>query len=950
MQALHANQHQHQGFFVSSVLEVLGRIESYLESFKQNKNANDARKLGEAICRVILINSDNQSTKELCKATKFQVLIDSLSKKNLSENENHLKKIKADLNTLQTLGNIESHDNNVGLNDNDLESIEESIKNLFRNVFDNKEYIDIDEKIPVSIYKYINKSVTENEDWRCDKIISIVYPNRDIEKVREEKDFQFYTLPDVNNKKLGFVFLGRNISFSSSLSKLFKDSEIKIKGLISLTFLFPKEISKTTGKEVKNRKNNILKKCSPYEKDFPNVDFTHEFIEDYIWNHCLTNSLKESSNVTTEPYFIDQWLYKDNTEKLSLIFLDEIASHTSSDDKPIHILLGDGGVGKTTFCEQVVQKLDQQLAKGSKKKALLLSSFDLPEEISGADESIDSIQSLYRILQDDPDTTLNSHNLALNISSGNILIIIDGLDEIESKLKEKFNLDAFIDSVIELNDTYLNCSVIITSRENNSEKFDRNKVNVYQLKGFDECLIKKYLKVRYNHKSKHSGKGYDNKVLDYISTLSLDSDKKVTPLIMRLLCELVESQAGSSVTQEISKSNYFKDDNPLDQVIHQIINRDIIKQDIDISCDDYFDILKDIVFDYSCNISKTDLDELLKYSHLGADEQNTKEFTNFYVSPLFQRVGNNFRIKHDSLEFWIKARYISHKINTTTRENSKGVLKIISRDCYKGGSLVKEIASTSKPDRHEYFRSAIQDILDDLEESKVNMQLSRKTISSMLYLAMSSEIRTKENYSKILLALFGKNDGQRIKYLSIYGDFFPLDFKDFTVLNGYFSGYSNLGKSSIPEGKAVFIDCEFKDIDTSNFGKNSITDVNFDNCILPDNIKSIINTGVQNKQERIDNIKSDLKKIFKVGFKQNSFVWKSDQLYKQQCASLKHKIILSKYLDILKTEGFLNRESAKGAAGNGYRLNNNSENEVKDFITQGILGENISNLIETISV
>ncbi|MFM5640367.1 NACHT domain-containing NTPase [Aeromonas veronii] len=934
---------------MSTVSETLIRIETHLDNYKKNRNANDARKIGEAICRVILLNSNKPETNKLSSSTKFNVLIDSLNAKNLSEDENHLKKIKVDLNTLQTLGNIDSHDSCSDLNESDLESLTKSIKNLLRNVFDNKEYIDIDEKIPTSIYNYIDKSVTENEDWRCDKIISIVYPNRDIEKVREDKDFQFYILPDVNNKKIGFVILGRNISFSNSLSKLFKDNNNKIVDLISLTFLFPKEISLTTGKEVKNRKRNIITKCLPYTQQFSHVDFSHEFIEDYIWNHCLPNSLKEVSNVTTEPYFIDQWLYKDSIEKLSLKFLDEIINHTSSDAKPIHILLGDGGVGKTTFCEQAVLKLDQLLAGGVKKKALLLSSFDLPDEINGTDESIDSIQSLYRILQDDPDTTLNSHSLALNISSGNILIIIDGLDEIESKLKEKFNLDAFIDSVIELNDTYLNCSVIITSRDNNSEKFDRNKVNVYQFKGFDDSLIKKYLEVRYNKKSKYSGLGCDRKVLEYVSKLSLDNDKKVTPLIMRLLCELVESQGADQPTIPTSESKYFKKDNPLDQVIYQIINRDIIKQNINISCDDYFDILKDIVFDYNCNISKKDLDDLLEYSHLISKKQNQEGFTSFYVSPLFLRSGNNFRIKHDSLEFWIKARYISHCINTTTKENSNGVLKTITRDCYRGGTLVKEIASTTEIERYDYFRAAIQDTLNLLDSSNDNIQLSRKTISSMLYLALSKEITSKEDYSKKLLSLFGKDQGQRIKYLSIYGDFFPLDFRDFTVLNGYFSGYSNLGKSLIPEDKTVFVDCEFKDIDTSNFSKNAISDVNFDNCILPDNIKSIINAGAQNKQEEIENVKSDLKKIFKVGFKQNSFIWKSEKLYKQQCASLKHNIILSRYLEILTREDFLLKESAKGSAGDGYKLNKSNEHEVKDFITQGIMGEALGKLISSIT-
>lgn len=934
---------------MNNIPELLERLGEYLESYKESGKANDARKIGEVVCKVILLNSDNLSTKELSKATQFQALIDALSSKNLSENENHLKKIKSDLNSIQTLGNIESHDNGVGLNSNDLESLNKSVKNLFRNVFDNKEYIDIDEKIPTSIYAYIEKPTTENENWRCDKIISIVYPNRKVEKLKDEKDFQFFRILDVNNKRVGFVFLGRNISFSNSLLKLYTDNASAISELISLTFLFPKEISKTTGKEVKNRKANISSKWKTYEKNFSKVDFRHEFIEDYIWEYCLTNSLKEVSNITTEPFFTDQWLYKDETEILSLNFLDKIIKHTSNDDKPIHILLGDGGVGKTTFCEQAVQRLDQMLAEKSKKKAILLSSFDLPDELNNLEQSIDSIQSLYRILQDDPDKTLNYHNLALNISSGNILIIIDGLDEIESKLKERFDLDSFIDSVIELNDTYLNCSVIITSRDNNSEKFDKSKVNIYQFKGFDDVLIDKYLNVRYSKKSEHSGKGYERRVQQYVEKLSLDSNKKITPLIMRLLCELVESQGSNQEVISIEDSNYFKRDNALDNVIYQIINRDIIKQGVKISCDSYFEILKDIVFDYNCNITKNDMNELLKYSHLGTSENDSRDYTSFYVSPLFQRNGDSFRIKHDSLEFWIKARYISHKINTSKKENNNNVINMVAKECYKGGTLVKEILSTSNLGKFDYFKSAIKNAIKNIENSGENVQLSRKTISGMLYLAMSNTLMTKESNSECILSLFDKGNGQRVEYLSIYGDFFPLDFKGLTVINGFFSGYTNLGKSSIPNDKVVFIDCEFKMIDTSGFSRGTLTSLNFDNCILPDEIKVIIDSGEKTKHEEMLNIQADLKKIFKVGFKQNSFVWKSDQLYKQQCASLKHKFILSKYLDVLTKEHFLNRESAKGSTGDGYKLNSAKENEVKDFLTQGIIGEKFNNLITILS-
>ena len=924
----------------------LGRLSSYLNEYEKTEKPNDARKMGECICKVILLSSAIEATRELSEKSKYQELIGSLSKKNLDINENHLKKIKSDLKVLQDFGNIDSHDNEVEMSHHDTDRIRQSVKNLFRNVFDAKEHLDIDHSIPISIYKYISKNITEIEDWKCTDIISIVYPNRDIKKLNNNKEFEFYSLSDVNSKSLGYVLLGRNISFSSAFKTLFENYNEQIKNLITITFLFPKEISKTTGLEVKNRKNSIISKCNEYEKKHTNIDFTYHFIEDYIWDYCLINILKNTSDVTTEPFFIDQWLYKEETEKLSLDFLDELINHTSYDNKPIHIILGDGGVGKTTFCLQAVQKIDQLLSDGCKKKALLLSSFDLPDELGNSGEQIDSIQSLYRILQDDPDSTLDSKNLALNISSGNLLIIVDGLDEIESKLKERFNLDLFIDSVVALNDTYQNCSVLITSRDNKSERFDREKVNVHQLKGFSRELTEKYLVTRYGNKSSHAGKGYNRKVLNDIEKMSFDSKQNVTPLILRLLCELVESDDSTDFGNDLSQYKYFIMSEPLDKVMSQIIMRDILKQGINISCDDYFKILKEIVFDYNCRISKLDLDLVLECALIETNVKYTGDYTSFYVSPLFKRQGDYFKIKHDSLEFWVKSRFIANKINLEDNNFGEKVLSLIARECYRGGALVEDIKSHKQGDKIEFLRSFIEISINKLIEiGSDDVTNFRKRLSSFMYLSMPKDNVNKDKYTEILLALFGKEIGSRLNYLSIYGDFFPLDFKNFSVSNGYFNSYSNLSKSSFPTDKTVFIESEFVDVDISQFGKNDISIDNFQDCILPDELEKLIKSCELTVNDQIDTIKIDLKKIFKVGFRQNSFSWKTEQLYKQQCTSMKHKLKLSKYLDVLMQQGFLIKESAKSSSGIGYKLNKTHEYSVKDFITQGICTESIDTLI-----
>ncbi|MEZ8065117.1 MULTISPECIES: NACHT domain-containing protein [Vibrio] len=925
---------------------ILSRLSKYLSDYDRLGKPNDARKVGECVCRVILLSSESEATQALSSKSKFQELIDSISKKNLDVNENHIKKIKLDLKVLQDFGNIDSHDNEVDINRSDSSRIRLSVESLLRNVFDSKEHIDIDQSLPMPIYHFISKDISESEDWKCTDIISIVYPNRYVTKASKSKNFEFYHLSDVNGKGVGFVFLGRNVSFAGAFKELFEEHRNDIDKLISISFLFPKEISKTTGLEVKNRKSSIISKCQPYQSSHQNIEFSHHFIEDYIWDYCLINALKDGSHVTTEPFFVDQWLYKNEQETLSLDFIDSIISKTDDDAKPINVVVGDGGVGKTTFCLQVVEKIDRLLLNGHKKKALLLSSFDLPDEVGNNGERVDSIQSLYRILQDDPDLTLDSKNLALNISSGNLFIIIDGLDEIESKLKERFNLDLFIDSVVELNETYKNCSVLITSRENNSERFNRSQVDIFNLKGFNRELTEKYLNIRYNDDKEYSGKNFDNKVINHIESLSLDSETNVTPLIIRLLCELVESEDKGSIPSTYDESKFFIMSEPLDKVLHQIIMRDILKQNISITSDDYFEILKDIVFDYKGMISKTDLDELLECSLHG---KYTDNYTEFYVSPLLIRQGDHFKIRHDSFEFWLKSRFIANKINNQDLNLGQNVLTSISRDCYKGGALVEDIKLHRHNDDLIFLKNFISKAIQELDSAKFEEKYKyRKILSSLAYLAMPKDSGNREVYTEKLLNLYGKLKGERINNLSIYGDFHPLDFRSFSVIDGYFNGYLNLSKSTFPSEDVVFVESEFIDVDIASFGKNDISADNFQDCILPDEFREFIKSTELSVTEKIDTIKNDLKKIFRVGFRQNSFVWKTEELYKQQCTSLKHKLNLSKYLEVLVQQGFLLKQPAKNSSGKGFVLNKEHENSVKDFITQSLINESIENLLNVL--
>ena len=919
---------------IGSVIERVGK---HILAFEKSKDLNSARKAAEALCRVLLLNSDNPSTQEKASESKLNTLIDSLNQKNLTIAENHIRRIKDELRTIQTLGNIDSHDNEETLSTSDTERVSQALNSLVKLIFGSKDKIYIDQKIPSEIYYKIYKSVVQDENWRCEKILSIVYPNREIFKREISKDFEFYGLNEADGRKIGILFLGRNIGFRQAFEAVFELKEMQ--EISSLTFLFPVEISEATGTPVRYRKENIERISKGFTNKLPSMKYSYEFIEDYIWDRCLPDSAKEITNPPDEPYFIDQTLHSKDVSMLGLDFIDSLVKNKLPSKKPIYVIFGDGGAGKTTFCDQAVQLINRYQSSGLKKKAILISSFDIPDEISVSGGPVDSLQSLYSLVFDGDDV-IDIHSFGLNVSSGNVLIIIDGLDEIQSKLKERFVLDKFIESVRELNDTYLNCSVLMASREIDQKPFEGDDTHIFFIKGFDEQLIEKYLEKRFKgieHPSKAAARAKD-----YISELV--SNCQVTPLILRLVCELA-IDTGPARTS-LQQSKYFKLDQPLDKVVYQLMDREIGKQFLGIkTCDQYFEILRDIVFQYAGRVSEDELFDLVALAIAGTGvDYNQSTSKNYHTSNLLSKKDNCFAVKYDSLEFWVKARYLTYLINTKDTEKDQNVLRQLAQSCYKGGVLAKEICR-HKNNETNYEGTVLREFIRSSSPSREDL-FGRKLISALLHIHFEESASDRKENSEKILRLFEAEHGAEINGISIFGEFHPLDFSYFKVRDGYFNGFSALGRSNIPENSVVFHSSTFTNFDPSHFGKRQLSWVNFDSdCVICNEIREIIDNTTEDKERRKEHIAADLKKIFRVGFKGGAFIWKSDSVYKQQCASLKFKAGLTSALNSLVSDGVLIRETSKASSGVGFRVNPSHSLEIKDFLTQNLVGEQISTII-----
>ncbi|MGY8829565.1 MAG: NACHT domain-containing protein [Pseudomonadales bacterium] len=543
-----------------------------------------------------------------------------------------------------------------------------------------------------------------------------------------------------------------------------------------------------------------------------------------------------------------------------------------------------------------------------------------------------SIQELYQSTLSDSEDQIDYKSLLLNISSGNILIIIDGLDEIESKLKDKFSIDDFITSLVELNDTYQNCTVIITSRPSKREITKQDEIEELKLHGFDNELIEKYLSKRFKGEPKklHTAKSY---------LTEINSEEQATPLILRLISDLIDddlNQIENGITE------YFILTNPLDKVVAQIIKREIKKQTLKITIDQYFKILSDIVFDYNNLVLDSDLSELIELNFIDSNTEPSEEnFKKIKISPLLTHHKGKYSLKHDALVLWIKSRELTNKINKNTDENHSGILRCLSKELYKGGPLIDEIIKYKQNDG-TYERKLIARAARRLNEANISSSdktTERKIISAAVRLNLSENNTDKGFNTEKLRELFSPAQDD-LKYLSLFGDFYPFDLSEQKISSGYFDDYKDFGKCKFSE-HTIFYNCTFIKTDTSALGKTSLSAGNFVNCNLCENLERHLSTQNENLERKTENIKNDLIKILKTGYRSNCFNWKSEKVYRQQCATLNIKTTLPRILDKLCTMGILIKESEKASSEIGYRVPAGKSHSVAKFITDDIVDNEI---------
>jgi|GEM_PF-1833450 len=939
---------------------------------------NNARKAGEALCKAVILHHYDEAKgskiilgQEKTNGTmlRSQRQLDFSGLINVvihEQDENYVvvkpksirNKIKNYLETIRIHGNPASHDTNSPSDLSNLADVKFTKFALVQLI--SWFYGDyITEPIPQRILQYTNdiesnyvdtnKEARAYEDVRGLDIVKICYPKQKVvlqTKVDDSQkriSYEFVTVEVTNSLLIGYVFVKKNISISVTLQQFIDGLTLNLANLIICS---PRVISLDTGKEI-NRIASIQDKFEEIADESLSKIADYFYIDNFVWQYCLSEyaSLLDLS-LESEQYFVDQELFQlQNAQQIglqpSLQYVKQLINSPEKQE-PINIIIGRAGVGKTTFCEQVVS-----LVNGlDKKRALLISSTDLRN--ANADFTVKSLTDLYRLFvkvnEIDSSEALEYNNFEINISCGNLVLIIDGLDEIESTLKEKFDLASFIQSAISLNEAYKSCSIIITSRDYYLDKYSqKDSVNTFALLGFSDELVGEYL-------AKRLSKQRVKDAQKYLSIFDITDESRHTPLYLSLICDLVDREEYDEIAlPDILESNYYYSESTLDNLIYKLLQREIGKQSLEITCDDYFELIVEISVRHQGEISKKDLNEYIEIffpSIEPTSNLDSDKYTQFYISPLlsYDRSRNAFKVKYDFVELWTKVRFV---LSNFVKEALDEDLKRLLIEIYDGSSLLLEelikIKSIAQINYIEHGGNILQKLIKDFNEPSKKLILTRKAVSGLLYLVLSDNNRkSKSDYSNDLIQLFGSS---KLNHFCVFGQFFPLNFHEIQVYEGWFEQYHDFEKCEFPSDVTVFYYSTFKGIDPKFSA--TLNSMLFDStCNLNEELRKAFDDSLSSAGNLSKQVRTNLYRILKVGYRSGSFSWKSESIYRM--VPIKGHIPLQEYLRFLTLEGVLEKRAEKAGDGDGFIVAQNFKDAAKNLIANDIVKPELEAVIKKI--
>ncbi|ALO36411.1 hypothetical protein CMT41_17925 [Colwellia sp. MT41] len=558
----------------------------------------------------------------------------------------------------------------------------------------------------------------------------------------KEFKYELFKLVDEYIGSLSILYFNKNTSQDKTIAHLVTEQHITPNDKV---ILITDNANKSGGKFNLHRIINIFKEKKITISAYTVEDFSY----DKIYREPLDSDIFHDGSFAINDFISPMTTSSDEKHADTLLY-----EWFEEEEAPLLVIKGLGGIGKTTVAKDFLDKLYKDTSGTA--KILFISSHDLINEMMRQDR-IEDIFDFYRVLAEKENVSkqLNKEQFELSIDHGNLIFVIDGIDEVISKLGEKFDVSSLISAIFNVySDSVSNTKVLFTCRD---EFWERSQIDfdikTLTLKPFTEKLALEYFKFQFGNDDKKT-----SKAMGYANTFALnEKSKEYIPYILDMVKENLLS---TNLNQHFPSSKILIKSIPNDFLIGKVCEREIVKLD-QTSIEDQVDIFTSIATHYEGNIHKSHLNKLL--NDQSSDHDIEKSISIYISHPLliYSAESETLTFRYDFFTEYFKGIHLSKifikNILEDISENTKSIItEIINLDSY----VVKIIKQ-----RLSFFKISNEDIKNGVY-MYINMLIedddclkNRKVTSSLFSFLISlfNPHNIKERTS-LLIDIFSSED------------------------------------------------------------------------------------------------------------------------------------------------------------------------------------------------
>lgn len=562
---------------------------------------------------------------------------------------------------------------------------------------------------------------------------------------------------------------------------------------------------------------------------------------DYIWQYCIDNEFK----VVEKPIEIDFYTEQEMKDEYGKEFpaIEKLVDILESKSDYIsHLLVGSGGMGKSSLCLSLINRLTS-----SNNVPFLISSEEIRkycEENDYNPHSTNNIFDLYEIQAkcNQHLNILDRKRFELALLSGSLTIIIDGLDEFPSIFGEKFDTRKFLESVSNIHSELGNSRILITSRDHNllnDEDIDNLNINKFELLGFQEKDCIRYIRKRFKEiytldELDKIGKDVVNKVQE----TTFYEDGRIVPFFIDVICNIYEehegfNEANPKYSQDIP---YQCLNNVTDGIIFSIFEREKFRHSIPIPSHDMFDMFCYFSAMYG---KRWDIEQIEQYIEMmyGTSHKYSSILNATLINPLLIKNGNHLELKYDFTLSYFNSIYMME--NFIKKNVQSEFIDLLAKTSYESTIFydLKEYINKNEIQAGEISKSIIERI-EKGKSKNDNAYSSNKNKSAtefLFYLSVMHVDNANSNtVTDMYKYIFGDGITNAIQNSHVKGDLPAMDFTSLSISNSTFTDYPNFLNSKFDDSS--FIYTIFEKCFNGQIRKRGILDANIDSssCELGD--------------------------------------------------------------------------------------------------------------------